>query len=648
MNIVILLGIVITLATGIPVLLQLLRNHPRGLIVLFFAEMWERFSYYGMRGILIFYLTQQLLFDDAMAGAQYGSYTSLVYLLPLIGGLLADRYLGTRKAVAFGALLLVAGHLTMAVEGRPAQQTLVYAGQSYAVAAEGRMESREVRLMVGDQSYEFGPAAGGGLEIKGLPAGGPLPQVLPEGSYQMEKQSDPLGVNAFYLAVSLIIMGVGFLKPNISTIVGQLYPQGDPRRDSGFTLYYYGINLGAFWASVLCGLLGQTVGWWAGFGLAGVGMALGFVVFVLGKPLLEGKGEPPDPERLKAPVAGPLNREWLIYILSVLGVGGVWLLVQRNDLVGWGLGISTVLSLAFIAWFLIAQCDKIARERMMLALVLIFGAVVFFTLFEQAGTSLNLFAARNVDLSITGQASSFLGIPMGTAAQLAAAGVEPIGGWLWIDTAIGAAQTQSFNAGFILIFAPIFAAMWAMLNRRGYGSNPVMTFGLGIVQVGLGFLVVVWGAGMADASYRVPLMLLGLLYLLHTTGELFLSPVGLSEITKLSVASVVSFMMAVWFLSSAIAQYVGGIIAGMAGTETVGGQVLDPAAALRSSLEVFEMLGWWGLGIGVAFIALSFFIKHWAHGVNDPQGHQPEPIAPVLDGERQAVSPAAIRADREH
>jgi proton-dependent oligopeptide transporter, POT family len=648
MNIVILLGIVITLATGIPVLLQLLRNHPRGLIILFFAEMWERFSYYGMRGILIFYLTQQLLFDDAMAGAQYGSYTSLVYLLPLIGGLLADRYLGTRKAVAFGALLLVAGHLTMAVEGRPAQQTLVYAGQSYAVAAEGRMESREVRLMVGDQSYEFGPAAGGGLEIKGLPAGGPLPQVLPEGSYQMEKQSDPLGVNAFYLAVSLIIMGVGFLKPNISTIVGQLYPQGDPRRDSGFTLYYYGINLGAFWASVLCGLLGQTVGWWAGFGLAGVGMALGFVVFVLGKPLLEGKGEPPDPERLKAPVAGPLNREWLIYILSVLGVGGVWLLVQRNDLVGWGLGISTVLSLAFIAWFLIAQCDKIARERMMLALVLIFGAVVFFTLFEQAGTSLNLFAARNVDLSITGQASSFLGIPMGTAAQLAAAGVEPIGGWLWIDTAIGAAQTQSFNAGFILIFAPIFAAMWAMLNRRGYGSNPVMTFGLGIVQVGLGFLVVVWGAGMADASYRVPLMLLGLLYLLHTTGELFLSPVGLSEITKLSVASVVSFMMAVWFLSSAIAQYVGGIIAGMAGTETVGGQVLDPAAALRSSLEVFEMLGWWGLGIGVAFIALSFFIKHWAHGVNDPQGHQPEPIAPVLDGERQAVSPAAIRADREH
>ena len=246
MNIVILLGIVITLATGIPVLMQLLKQHPRGLIILFFAEMWERFSYYGMRGILIFFLTQHLLFDDATAGAQYGSYTSLVYLLPLIGGLLADRYLGTRKAVAFGALLLVAGHLTMAVEGKPATQQLVYGGQKYEVVAEGRMESRTVKLMVGDKAYDFGPAEGGGLEIKGLQAGGPLPAVLAKDSYTMEKQVDPLGKNAFYLAVSLIIMGVGFLKPNISTIVGQLYPQGDPRRDSGFTLYYYGINLGAF------------------------------------------------------------------------------------------------------------------------------------------------------------------------------------------------------------------------------------------------------------------------------------------------------------------------------------------------------------------------------------------------------------------
>ncbi len=262
---------------------------------------------------------------------------------------------------------------------------------------------------------------------------------------------------------------------------------------------------------------------------------------------------------------------------------------------------------------------------MMLAVVLIFGAVVFFTLFEQAGTSLNLFADRNVDMSVTSSATSFLGMPVGTEEQLAAAGIRPAGWWAWIDTSISAAQTQSFNAGFILIFAPIFAAMWAALGRRNLDPNPTLKFGLGLMQVGLGFLVVVWGAGLADATFRVPLMMLGLLYLLHTTGELFLSPVGLSEITKLSVPAIVSFMMAVWFLSSSIAQYVGGIIAGWAGTETVGGQVLDPKAALETSLAVFKMLGWWGIGFGVVFIALSPLSKRWAHGVNDPGNHpQPE------------------------
>ncbi len=614
MNLLVMIGILITLATGIPVLIQMLRNHPRGLMILFFAEMWERFSYYGMRSILIFYLTQHLLFDDATANAQYGSYTSLVYLLPLIGGLLADRYIGTRKAVAFGALLLVAGHLTMAVEGKPATQTLSYAGQSYEVVAEGLMEERQVRLIVDGRPHEFTPAAGGGLEIKGLPADSPLPAVLDDGTYQLTSQVDPFGRNAFYLAVALIIMGVGFLKPNISTLVGQLYPQGDPRRDSGFTLYYYGINLGAFWASVLCGLLGVKFGWWAGFGLAGVGMLAGFVVFVLGKRHLLGNGEPPNPELLKKPVVGPVNREWLIYAAAVLGVLPVWWLVQRNAIVGVALGISTVASFIGIG-LIIAFMAKtwVERQRMMLATVLILGAVVFFTLFEQAGTSLNLFAARNVNL-----------------------------------VGVSAAQTQSFNAGYILIFAPIFAAMWAWLASRRLDPNPTLKFGLGLFQVGLGFMVVVWGAGFADEQYRLPMIFLALLYLFHTTGELFLSPVGLSEITKLSIAKVVSFMMAVWFLSSSVAQYVGGWIAGLAGTHTVGGQVTDPAASLAASLKVFNMLGLWGMGIGVGFVALSFFIKHWSHGANDPSGHaQPEPIAPTLDGERQAVSPAAIRRDRE-
>ncbi|MNQ51622.1 Di-/tripeptide transporter [compost metagenome] len=621
MNIVIAIGLIITFLTGVPVLMQILKNHPRGLIILFFAEMWERFSYYGMRGILIFFLTQHFLFDDAMAGSTYGSYTSLVYLLPLLGGIMADRFIGTRKAVAFGALLLVAGHGMMAFEGRPATETLTYAGQTYEIAAEGRGAARDVGIVVDGKKYAFGPAEGGGLAVEGLPAGGALPTVIPANEYKIEATRDMAGVNVFYLAVSLIIMGVGFLKPNISTIVGQLYPQGDPRRDSGFTLYYYGINLGAFWAAVLCGYLGQTVGWWAGFGLAGVGMAVGWVVFVLGKPLLQGKGEPPNPEALKAPMLGPINREWGIYILSILGVGIVWFMVQRNALVGSVLAAATLASLAFILYVILKVCQtKAQRQRMMLAVVLIFGSVIFFTLFEQAGTSLNLFADRNVDLSLTPTAFQLFGITVGTPAQLAAAGIPTPTGF-WIDATVTAAQTQSFNAGFILIFAPIFAALWAFLGKRGLDPNPTLKFGLGLIQVGLGFMVVVWGASMADSAFQMPIVLLGLLYMLHTTGELFLSPVGLSEITKLSMPSVVSFMMAVWFLASSIAQFVGGWIAGLAGTETVGGQVLDPGLALKTSLEIFNLLGLWGMGLGVAFIVISFFIKGWSNGANNAGNH---------------------------
>jgi POT family proton-dependent oligopeptide transporter len=610
MTLILILGVVVTLVTGVPVLLQMLRHHPRGLLIAFFAEMWERFSYYGMRAILVFYLTQHLLFDDKTASAQYGSYTSLVYLLPLAGGLIADRWLGTRKAVVFGAILLTAGHLTMAFEGRPSQQTLTYAGQSYAIAAEGRMDARKVQLMVDGKPYAFTAAPTGGLEIEGIPAGASLPAKLSPGSYQMTTKADPFGRNAFFLAVSLIIMGVGFLKPNMSTLVGQLYPQGDPRRDPGFTLYYYGVNLGAFWATILCAMLGQSLGWWAGFGLAGVGMTAGLIVFVLGAKHLMGKGEPPAPEVLRAKVAGPLSRESLIYAAGLLGVIPVWFLVQKNELVGRSLTVATIVAVLYIFWFMFARCGKIERERMGLAMVLVFGSVVFFTLFEQAGTSLNLFAARNVDLA---------GVP--------------------------AAQTQSFNPFFILTFAPIFAAAWAWLGKRGRDLDPVLKFGLALIQVGLGFMVVVWGAPLAGADFRVPLVLLVLLYLLHTTGELFLSPVGVSEMTKLSVPSLVSFMMAVWFLASSIAQYVGGFLAGLAGTETVGGQVLDAAASLHASLKIFNLLGLWGIGIGVGFMVLSVFIKHWAHGVNDASNHvQPEPFAPTPDGERQSLGPAAFRA----
>ena len=620
-NIVVILGIVITVATGVPVLIQLLRQHPKGLFILFFAEMWERFSYYGMRGLLVFYLTQHFLFSDAFSNTQYGSYTSLVYLLPLLGGVLADRYLGTRKAVLFGAVLLTIGQLAMAATTAPATQTLTYKGHSYDFQITGRVAGRQAKLTVDGKAYEFASSADGGLEIKGLPPTASMPAVLAKGSYQVAVKRNQLGVNLFYFALSMIIMGFGFLNPNISTIVSQLYPRGDPRRDAGFTLYYYGVNLGAFWAAVLCGYLGQNVGWWAGFGLAGLGMALGWVVFMLGKSWLEGHGEPPDPVLLKAPFVGPLSREWLIYILGAAGAAAIFFFVQHNDWVGIALTAAILGSLGAIAFILVLVCKTwVERQRMMLAVVLIFGAVVFFTLFEQAGTSLNLFADRNVDLAVTKapETLSILGQPLVFATREQMAAMPGLKG-LWIDTAVSAPQTQSFNAGFILIFAPIFAALWSFLGKRKLDPNPVLKFGLGLLQVGLGFMVVVFGAGFADSAFREPMVLLGFLYLLHTTGELCLSPVGMSEITKLSVASVVSFMMAVWFLSSSIAQYVGGKIAALAGADTLGGQVLDPKVAFESSLHMFKLIGFWGMGFGVVFILISPFLKKWAHGINEPQ-----------------------------
>ncbi len=630
-SIVVILGVIITLATGIPVMIQLARDHPRGLFILFFAEMWERFSYYGMRGLLVFYLTQQFLFDDKFANGQYGSYATLVYLLPLIGGILADRYLGARKAVAFGALLLVAGHMTMAIEGPPAHQVLTWHGAHYEFKVSGRGDTRIAKLMVAGRGYDFGQKAGGDFEVRGLPAASPLPSVLPAGSYVMTKEGRiPLFVDTLYLALALIIMGVGFLKANISSIVGQLYAQGDPRRDPGFTLYYYGVNLGAFWAAILCGYLGQNYGWKYGFGLAGVGMLAGYVTFMIGKPLLQGRGEPPDPARLARPLIGPINLEWLIYLGGIVAIGGVWLLVQHNAIVGAALGVGSAAALAYVGYFMATRCGKVERERLFLAFVLIFGAIVFFTLFEQAATSLNLYADRNTNLALTAAPIVFhaLGqeVFLGTRAMIMAAHTAP-GAW-WIDTGFGAAQTQSFNAGFILIFAPVFAALWSWLGRKGRDPNPVTKFGLGLAQVGLGFLVIVWSQGLADAHFRLPLLVLAFTYLLHTTGELCLSPVGLSEITKLAPPILVSTLLAVWFLAVSAAEYIGAIIAQFAGTATAGGQVLDPKAALATSIGIFNTIGWAGVGFGVAFLVLAPFIKHWGHGVNDPANHPAPEAAP--------------------
>jgi proton-dependent oligopeptide transporter, POT family len=609
-NVVVVIGVFVTVLTGLPVLVQL-RAHPPGLKVLFFAEMWERFSYYGMRGLLIFYLTEQFLFSDSFSQGQYAAYTTLVYLLPLLGGFLADRFIGARKAILFGAVLLVAGHFTMAIEGKPAVQTLAYGGQTYAFEAEGRMLGRTVCLKVGPGCYPVAAAKDGGMSIVGLPAAAPLPQELAKGAYVLAvEKRDPVFVAVFYLALALIIMGVGFLKPNISSIVGQLYPQGDPRRDPGFTLYYYGINLGAFWAAVLCGLLGQTVGWWAGFGLAGVGMLAGLAVFAWGKPLLEGRGEAPDPARLKGAALGPVNLEWAIYLSGLLGVAVVWVLVQHYEVMGWMQVVGWAGALGYLGWFMLARCDRVARERLILAVVLIVASIVFFTLFEQAGSSMNQFAERNTLLPDKG---------------------------FWT---VSPAQTQSFNSGFILIFAPAFAALWAWLGARARDPSPAVKFGLGLVQVGLGFFVLVWGAQFHDAAFRVPMLFLALAYLLHTTGELCLSPVGLSEMTKLAPAALVSTLMAVWFLASSAAQYLAGLVAKLTAADTVAGQVLDPARALATYASTFRDIGVAGVAAGVLMLAASPWLKRLAHGVDDPANHPapqsfaPQPFAPGPDSDR--------------
>jgi proton-dependent oligopeptide transporter, POT family len=454
------------------------------------------------------------------------------------------------------------------------------------------MGDRKVCLKVADGCYAVTSAKDGGMQVLGMPAATPLPAVMPKAAYKLDvKARDPVFVDVFYLALALIIMGVGYLKPNISTIVGQLYPQGDPRRDPGFTLYYYGINLGAFWSAILCGLLGQKYGWSYGFGLAGVGMLAGLLVFIWGKPLLEGHGEPPEPARLKAPALGPINLETSLYLTGFVGVAVIWVIVQVYAWTGWLLLAGWIAALGYLGWFMIAKCDRVARHRLILALILICAAIAFTVMFEQAGSSMNQFSERSTSLPNNG---------------------------FWTVTP---AQTQSFNSAFILIFAPIFAAAWAWLGRRKRDPNPAAKFGLGLMQVGLGFFAMVWGAGFHDAAFREPMMFLGLAYLLHTTGELCLQPVGLSEMTKLAPRAFAATLMAIWFLAASAGQFLAGLVAKLTATETVAGQVLDPGKALATYVDTFRDIGVFGLAVGALLLLLSPWLNKLAHGVNDAANH---------------------------
>ena len=494
---------------GVAMCLFQMRNHPKGLFILFFAEMWERFSYYGMRALLVLYLTKHFLFTDGQAYGIYGAYTTLVYVTPVIGGVLADRYLGQRKAVLFGAILLVLGHLGMAVEGEPVK-----------VAAE---------------------------------------------------RSDTV-MNIFYLSLALIIAGVGFLKANISAIVGELYEKTDERRDGAFTIFYVGINLGAFGGALIAGGLGETYGWKYGFGLAGLGMLFGLIAFMWGKPLLQGAGEPPNPAALTAKKFAGLSTEWLIYLATFVGVGVVWFLIQDQGAVKWVLYIAFAIVYGWIILTSVLNLPPHPRNRIFAALILITVQVLFWALFEQAGSSLSLFTDRSVDRNIFGQE---------------------------IKTSV----FQSLNAMYIVLLGPLFAALWVWLGKRGMDPSAPAKFGLGVIQLGLGFLVLVWGATAAGAS-MTPVIFIFLIYLLHTTGELCLSPVGLSAMTRLSTPKMVGLIMGAWFLASGAGNFAAAQIAQLTSADGGGADQV---------IEVYATVGKLAVGVGIALIVLSPLIKRMMH-----------------------------------
>ncbi len=489
-------------------------GHPKGLFVLFFTELWERFSYYGMRALLMLYLTKHFLFGDRTAALIYGSYGSLVYAMPVLGGLIADRYLGSRKAVAFGAILLVCGHFGMAFEGPS------------AVRVDGIVERNAFYSQI------------------------------------------------FYLSLAFIIVGVGFLKANISTIVGQLYPEGDPRRDGGFTIFYMGINIGALVATLLCAWLGETFGWRYGFGAAGIGMLVGLLSFQSGRRHLRGCGEPGDPAGLSTIVLAGLSREKVIYLAGVAAVLVVWQFIQRTSQLGLILGAFSAVVVGWTVWFSVFRLERQERDRMLVMLFLIMVSVIFWALFEQAGSSLTLFTDRNVDMGEVFTAGMF----------------------------------QSLNPLFIILLAPVFALLWVMLARRNLEPSTPAKFGLGILQVGLGFAVLIYGCSMAGPDGKVSVLWLALMYLLHTTGELCLSPVGLSMVTKLSVQRVAAMMMGVWFLSSSFAAFAGGLIAGLMAIGEDGTVASSGLESLAVYTGVFEKLALVAIVIGLLVLAISPFL----------------------------------------
>lgn len=605
-------------------------GHPRGLVILFLTEMWERFSYYGMRALLVLYLTQHFLFGPREAQGIYAAYAALVYLMPVIGGMIADKYLGSRKAVIIGAVLLVAGHFTMAFEGSGGREYLTVGGTEYVLEVDGRDTDRRIFAVNGDERVQISisptgistvgaePAAANAADALGVgtaeamtgsepigaadpaadavmaeggavaetaaepaPAAAGFPANVAPGEYQLRTERDLSAEPILFLALSLIIVGVGFLKANISTVVGHLYDENDPRRDAGFTIFYVGINLGAVLATWLCAWLGIAYGWAYGFGLAGVGMLFGLLTFILGQSWLEGRGGPPAPTEGRRLLGMPIIP--FFWVAGLVAVFPTWLLIQRHEMIQAVLPWAAGIIFALVVGYTLIKLRGAERSRMLVAEALIFFSVLFWALFEQAGSSLTLFADQSTQMPS------------------------------WFN----AAQTQLFNPAIIVIGGPIVAALWVWLAKRNLEPSTPVKFSFGLMLVGAGFLVLAWSAAtQANVDFRVPLFFLFLTYLLHTLGELCLSPVGLSMITKLSVDRVVGLMMGVWFLSSSVAHIAAGVIAKATATDTVAGVVTDPSLALQTYGSIFGTIGWVGVGVGAFLLVISPILKKGMAGIH--------------------------------
>ena len=557
-------------------------GHPKGLYVCFFTEMWERFSFYGMKTLLLLYILKYHLFTDDAGYGLLGAYGGLVYAVPVLGGLLADRYLGMRKAVVFGAVLLCLGHFGMAFEGEQA------------------------RLIDG--------------EI-----------VRDEGALQI-----------FYLSLALIIMGVGFLKPNISTIVGQLYPPGDARRDSGFTVFYAGINVGALFASLICGFLGETYGWKYGFGAAGIGMLAGLVMFLWGQKYLYGLAEPKDPAKLTERV-GFINREWLIYLASFGGVLVVWQLIQSAGSVHGAMHLIAVAFLAWFIWYISTQCNKAQRAQMITLTVLIFGVLIFFALYEQTYGSWVTFTDRLLTKDLFGLANgegitvpwalfSLAASPFLMIAALAASDRGNLGQSKFLVGVIVASivvaiahdvvlvpQTAGsltfLGAFFIVVWSPVFAWLWPWLEQRGMNPSKPAKMGLGLVIAGLAFIPLIFAAQSAANGELASVWWLVLAYFILEIGEMCLSPIGLAAVTQLSVPSVVGLMMGGFWLATAYSEVLAAGFGSLASLDVVEGVAFDYAEAAGKYEYLFELMMWIGLGSGAVFLLLAPLLKRGMHGV---------------------------------